>query len=115
MIELIAVLRMAANISSAVAWSEFWMISSVMGSLLAVILPSSRAERDVDVAVAVDAHPVAGMDDDGGAGVLDDGRAGELHAGLELRAVVDPRPVHAFQRIVDVALALERGLGRRAG
>ena len=32
MIELIAVFFMTANISSAAACSEFWMISSVMGS-----------------------------------------------------------------------------------
>ena len=33
MIELIAVFLIAANISSAADCSEFWMISSVMGSL----------------------------------------------------------------------------------
>ena len=39
----------------------------------------------------------------------------ELHAGLELRAVVDRRAVDAFQRVVDVAVALQRGVGLRAG
>ena len=32
MIELIAVVRMAANISSAAACKEFWVISNVIGS-----------------------------------------------------------------------------------
>jgi hypothetical protein len=41
MIELIAVLRIAANISSAAACNEFWMISSVIGSLLAISPPQA--------------------------------------------------------------------------
>ena len=45
MIELIAVLRIAANISSAAAWREFWMISNVMGSLVCMVMvPSIRSE-----------------------------------------------------------------------
>ena len=66
MIELIAVFFMTANISSAVACSEFWMISSVIGSLACLRHARLlRREMDVDVAVAVDLDPVAGMDDDG--------------------------------------------------
>ena len=41
MIELIAVFFMTANISSAVACSEFWMISSVIGSLTSFGIVSS--------------------------------------------------------------------------
>lgn len=43
MIELIAVFFMTANISSAVACSEFWMISSVIGSLVLCIVLSYAA------------------------------------------------------------------------
>ena len=47
MIALIAVLRNAANISSLIACSEFWMISSVIGSSTraSVIVVSVRRSR----------------------------------------------------------------------
>jgi hypothetical protein len=68
MIEDIAVLRIAANISSAAACSEFWMISSVIGSFAWSVMAASASQRDVDVAEAIDPRLVAGVDDDGGAG-----------------------------------------------
>ena len=45
MIELIAVLRIAANISSAAACTEFWMISSVIGSCRRVVTGLSFRRR----------------------------------------------------------------------
>ena len=45
MIELIAVFFMTANISSAVACSEFWMISSVIGSLTFFSIAVSSGRR----------------------------------------------------------------------
>src|SRR4051794_26055526 len=114
MIELIAVFFITANISSAAACSEFWMISSVIGSLTLFSMALSSAELDVNVVVAVDLDPVAGMDDDGAAGILDDGGTGKAHARRQPAAVIDRRLVNAFERIVDLALALQRGLGGRA-
>ena len=46
MIALIAVLRNAANISSLAAWSELWMISSVIGSVVAsTLIPAPGAGK----------------------------------------------------------------------
>src|SRR5512137_2808030 len=96
MIALIAVRRMAANISSAAAWSELWMISVVIGSncfsCFAMIVPL-LAGLDVEVAVVVHAAGHAGVDHGGAARLLDHGRPAELHAGLQQLPVVDHRLV----------------------
>ena len=80
MIELIAVFFMAANISSAALCSEFWMISSVIGSFVIVVivvmvLPPSRsvADMNADIAEVVHLGVVAGVDHDRGPRILDDG------------------------------------------
>src|SRR5690606_20186697 len=102
---------MTANISSAVACSKFWMISSVIGSLdMSLMTFFSGREMDVDVAVAVDFDAVAGVDDDGGAGILDDRRAVIRHARFVLRPIVDRGLLLALQRVVAVAVALQRVL-----
>src|SRR5690606_8086229 len=107
MIELIAVFFMAANISSAVACSEFWMISSVIGSFVLSAMPASL-ERDLDVAETVDLDAVARMHDHRRAGILHDGRTGEVHAPLELRAIIDGSLVDTFECVVHPAPSLQR-------
>src|ERR1700693_5646403 len=111
MMALIAVLRIAANISSAMASSEFWMMSKVTGSLIGCMGASLRLP-DMDVAVSVDGEALAGMDDDRGRRVLNNGRAHEAHAGFEPFGVVNVRLMRAFERIVDQPAALPRAFER---
>src|SRR5690606_18051778 len=104
------------NISSAAACSEFWMISSVIGSLDRLVMSASLCRQvDLNVAVAVDLDMATGMDDDRCARILNDGRAVEFHTGLQPGAVIDRRLVDAFEGEIDLAAALERDLGFRAG
>ena len=107
----IAVLRIAANISSAAACSEFWMISSVIGSFASVISAPSAVKRDVDVAIGVNLHRVAGMDHGGRTAVLDYRRAPERHARAQRLAVIKRGLVPAVRRVVDHAPPLDRVRG----
>src|ERR1700722_1987917 len=114
MIALIAVLRIAANISSAMASSEFWMMSKVTASLIGCIsVPSSLL--DMDIAIGVDGDSLAGMDDHGCCGVFDNGGAGKTHVGLELFGVVDIGFMLALRRIIDETPPFARSLEQSAG
>ena len=107
MIALIAVLRNAANISSLIDCSEFWMISSVIGSDSKLVTRAPPIGDD-EIAVVVDVDAAARMDDGGAALRLDDRRTGEALAGLEQLPVVDVGVVDAACRKVDDALTLAR-------
>jgi len=90
MIALIAVLRKAANISSLIACSELWMISSVIGSAeVSSSLLAARLEGDHEVAVVVDGQLVQRMEHGRGARRLDDRRPSMCIARLEQLACVD--------------------------
>src|SRR6266568_3357090 len=102
MIALIAVLRIAPNISSLIDCSELWMISSVMGSAC-VVTVRSRSDGDVEIAVLVDCHAVSRVDDRRAALGLDDCGALEAHSRLEQVAVVDLGNVVALGCVVHFA------------
>src|ERR1700722_11026043 len=104
-----AVFLNAANISSAMAWRELWMISRVIESCVLIReTPSSAAGRqmNVNVAVVVHAHLVVRMDQHRRTAHLDHSRAFELHAGFEKIAVIDIRGVYSFQRVIHLATPL---------
>src|SRR5271169_4301381 len=101
MIALIAVLRIAANISSAIASNEFWMISKVTGSLIGCMTVPRLCLLDMDVAVGVHRRAGAGMNDNCRRRILDHRGTGKAHAWLEFLSIVNVGLMNPLYCIVD--------------